>query len=168
MNLGSTLTPLITSLEPHLVGCLNVIFIPQHNDNGLLSMTYNSILIENNSFVSNVSMGTYFRSLILSVLTGAVGGDFTDDCMNINVPAATTPGSQTFELPEFYSIVNDEINEVKQSFVLVAEIGPDITATCDVDGIITECSCFQTADGETECFGRSGATEIRITDNDSE
>ena len=88
--------------------------------------------------------------------------------MDVTVPAATTLGPQTFELPEFYSIVDDEINEVEQSFALVAEIGPDVTATCDVDGIISECSCFQTEIGETQCFGRSGATEIRITDNDCE
>ena len=88
--------------------------------------------------------------------------------MNVIVPAATTPGSQTFELPEFFRVVDDDINEVKQSFALVAEIGPDVTDTCYVGGIITECSCFQTEIGETECFGRSGATEIRITDNDRE
>ena len=88
--------------------------------------------------------------------------------MNVIVPAAVTLGSQTFELPEFFRVVDDDINEVKQSFALVAEIGPDVTDTCYVDGIITECSCFQTEIGETECFGRSGATEIRITVNDSE
>ena len=27
-------------------------------------------------------------------------------------------------------------------------------------------ACFQLQAGETECFGRRGATEIRITDND--
>ena len=31
---------------------------------------------------------------------------------------------------------------------------------------LTDCSCFQTRVGETQCFGRSGATEIRIKDND--
>ena len=31
---------------------------------------------------------------------------------------------------------------------------------------LTDCSCFQTRVGETQCFGRRGATEIRITDND--
>ena len=85
--------------------------------------------------------------------------------MDVTVPAATTLGPQTFELPEFYSIVDDEINEVEQSFALVAEIGPDVTDTCYVNGIISECSCFKI---EYECFGRSGATEIRITDNDRE
>ena len=37
-----------------------------------------------------------------------------------------------------------------------------------MEGLGRDCSCFQTQDGETDCFGtgRSGATEIRITDND--
>ena len=86
--------------------------------------------------------------------------------MNVTVPAAVNDGPQTYKLPEFYSIVDDEINEVEQSFALVAMIGLDVTATCDVEGVISECSCFQTAVGVTECSGRSGATEIRITDND--
>ena len=108
------------------------------------------------------------RHLIIYFLTGAVDSDFSDDCMSVTVPAAITLGPQTFALPEFFRIVDDEINEVQQSFALVAEIGPDVTDTCDVNGVITECSCFQTEIGETECLGRSGATEIKITDNDSE
>ena len=86
--------------------------------------------------------------------------------MTVMVPAAVQPGPQTFPLPEFYSIVDDEINEVYQSFALVATVGDDVTATCDVNGTISECSCFQTGVGETDCFGRSGATEIKISDND--
>ena len=86
--------------------------------------------------------------------------------MSVTVPAALIDGTQTFELPEFYSIVDDNINEVEQSFALVATLGLDVTATCDVDGVISECSCFQTAVGVTECSGRNGATEIRIIDND--
>ena len=43
-----------------------------------------------------------------------------------------------------------------------------MTATCDVDGVISECSCFQIGIGSTGCYGRSGATEIRITDNECE
>ena len=99
-------------------------------------------------------------------LTGLPDGDFSDDCMNVTVPAAVQAGPQTFELPEFYIIVDDDINEVEQSFALVATVGDDVTATCDVNGTISECSCFQTGVGEVECFGRSGATQIRITDND--
>ena len=99
-------------------------------------------------------------------LTGTPNGDFSDDCVTVMVPAAVQPGPQTFPLPEFYSIVDDDINEVDQSFALVATVGDDVTATCDVNGIISECSCFQTGVGEIECFGRSGATQIRISDDD--
>ena len=50
---------------------------------------------------------------------------------------------------------------------MVAEIGPDVTNTCYVDGVgITECSCFKTQNGPTDCFGRRGATKIRIIDDD--
>ena len=50
---------------------------------------------------------------------------------------------------------------------MVAEIGPDVTNTCYVDGVgLTECSCFQTQVGESDCHGRYGATQIRIGDND--
>ena len=31
---------------------------------------------------------------------------------------------------------------------------------------LSDCSCFQNQVGELECLGRSGATEIRITDDD--
>ena len=51
---------------------------------------------------------------------------------------------------------------------MTAEIGSDVPDTnCYVAGVgLSDCSCFQTQVGETECFGRSGATVIRITDND--
>ena len=50
---------------------------------------------------------------------------------------------------------------------MTAEIGDDVPSNCYVAGVgLSDCSCFQTQVGETECFGRSGATEIRITDND--
>ena len=53
---------------------------------------------------------------------------------------------------------------------LIAELGDDIPSNCFVvmEGFGRDGSCFQTQVGETECFGdgRSGATEIRITDND--
>ena len=57
----------------------------------------------------------------------------------------------------FYTINDDNLDENKQSFAIVAEIGQDVP-----DGV----SCFQIAVGGAECFGRQGATEIRITDND--
>ena len=96
-------------------------------------------------------------------ISSRAGSDFTVGCWNVMIPAAVQPGLQTFELPEFYSIVDDEINEAEESFALVATVGDDVSATCDVNGIISECSCFQTG---VECFGQSGATQIRISDND--
>ena len=66
-------------------------------------------------------------------------------------------GSLTFTVPELFRIADDNIDEDEQSFAIVAEIGDDVP-----DGI----SCFQRGVGLTECFGRRGATEIRITDND--
>ena len=62
-----------------------------------------------------------------------------------------------YTLEQFFDIIDDNIDEDEQSFAIVAEIGPDVP-----DGV----SCFQTALGETDCFGRRGATQIRILDND--
>ena len=100
-----------------------------------------------------------------------LGADFSDQCTNIIVPAAETTGSQTYTIEKFFTVVDDDLNEVEQSFALTAEIGDDVPFNCFVEevGSILDCSCFQTQDGDIDCFGdgRSGATEIRITDNDS-
>ena len=77
--------------------------------------------------------------------------------LTIEVPAATTAGTQTFEVPHFFCVIDDNIDEIEQSFAVVAEIGPDVPASF---------SCFQFSAADAECFGRRGATEIRITDND--
>ena len=79
--------------------------------------------------------------------------DFSDTPITITVPADRT----TFELPQFFTINDDNIDEDEQSFAIVAEIGRDVPENI---------SCFQTGVGERDCFGRRGATEIRITDND--
>ena len=63
----------------------------------------------------------------------------------------------TFEIPEFFSIVDDNVNEVEQRFAVVAEIGADVP-----DNV----SCFQIGLGFRGCYGRLGATEIIIADND--
>ncbi|CAI8036861.1 hypothetical protein GBAR_LOCUS20652, partial [Geodia barretti] len=62
----------------------------------------------------------------------------------------------SYDNTHFFTIDDDDIDEDEQSFAIVAEIGPDVP-----DGI----SCFQLR-RSTECFGRRGATEIRIIDND--
>ena len=90
--------------------------------------------------------------MILSFSTA----DFTNVSLTIEVPAART----VFEVPHFFQVTDDDINEYEQSFAIVAELGPDVTDTPFNFG------CFQLQVGETECFGRRGVTEIRITDND--
>ena len=64
----------------------------------------------------------------------------------------------SFQIPTFFNITDDDINEVQQSFAIIADI-------IDVPENI---SCFQRAIGESICQGRRGATAIRITDNDRE
>ena len=84
--------------------------------------------------------------------------DFSGSPVTITVPA----DSITFQIPpsnmsSLITINDDNIDEDDQSFAIVAEIGPDVPENI---------SCFQTTVGATSCFGRRGATEIRITDND--
>ena len=69
-------------------------------------------------------------------------------------------GVQEFVLPNFFQVIDDDIDEVEQSFAIVAELGPDVPETP------FNFSCFQLRAGERDCLGRRGATEIRITDND--
>ena len=57
-------------------------------------------------------------------------------------------------------IIDDDTDENGQSFAIVAELGPDVTE------VPFNFSCFQLQAGDPGCFGRRGATEIRIADND--
>ena len=68
-------------------------------------------------------------------------------------------GKQTFQFPEFLRIIDDDINEEEQIFVLTAEVGEDVP-----EGM----GCFLLQETSNECFGRRGATRIVITDNDRE
>ena len=99
----------------------------------------------------------------------SIGADFFDECTTVTVPAANTLGTQTYTIQKFFTVVDDDLNEVEQSFALIAELGDDIPSNCfvEMEGL-SDCSCFQTQVGDTECFGsgRGGATEIRIIDND--
>ena len=54
-------------------------------------------------------------------------------------------------------VIDDDVNEIEQSFALVAVLGDDVPDNF---------ACFQRQVGDTECFGRTGATEIKIVDND--
>ena len=71
---------------------------------------------------------------------------------NVTIPA----DSASFEIPKFFTIIDDNLDESEQSFAIIAEI-------LDVPVDIT---CFQTSPGTIPCYGTQGATEIRITDND--
>ena len=82
--------------------------------------------------------------------------DFSDQPITVEVPAN---GDQRFTLSEFFTVVDDNIDEDEQSFAIVAEIGPDVPE---------KIKCFQFGVGEAGCRGRRGATEIRIYDNDRE
>ena len=104
------------------------------------------------SIISSSNHHTTPKDVILSFSTA----DFTHASLTIEIPAART----VFEVPVFFNVIDDDINEVEQSFAVVAELGPDVTEAP------FNFSCFQLQAGETECFGRRGATEIRITDND--
>ena len=64
---------------------------------------------------------------------------------------------QRYTIQQFLNVVDDNIDEDRQSFAIVAEIGPDVP-----DGI----SCFKIAEEETDCFGRLGSIHIKILDND--
>ena len=86
-------------------------------------------------------------------LFSPIVADFSNEPVTVVVPA----GSHTFTVPRFFTIVDDDIDEDEQSFAIVAEIGPDVP-----DNV----SCFQQGIGHIECFGRRGATEIIIDDND--
>ena len=88
----------------------------------------------------------------MSFLYFLSGDDFTDEPLTITVPA----NLQRYTIQQFFDVVDDNIDEDRQSFAIVAEIGPDVP-----DGV----SCFKIAE-ETDCFGRRGAIRIKILDND--
>ena len=54
-------------------------------------------------------------------------------------------------------VIDDDINEIDQTFVLVAEIGPDVP-----DRFV----CFQSQPEQINCGKRRSATQITIVDND--
>ena len=87
----------------------------------------------------------------------SLGKDFTDDPSIVTIPASPNR-SGVFEIPSSVTdIIDDEIDEFDQSFILVAEIGDDVP-----DSFV----CFQRQAIGDICMGRAGATEIRIVDND--
>ena len=76
--------------------------------------------------------------------------DFTVSTRNVTVPASPNTGRQTFQFPEFFRVIDDNINEMDQIFVLSVEAGADVP-------------CFLLG---SQCSRRQGATRIIIRDND--
>ena len=60
-------------------------------------------------------------------------------------------------VPLWNITIDDDVDEIEQSFALIVEIGDDVP---------DRFTCFQIYVHDTDCFGRTGATEIRIKDND--
>ena len=83
------------------------------------------------------------------------GVDFSSMAMTFTVPGNV----DEFVIPNFFTVADDDINEIDQSFALMAKLGSDVP---------DDFACFQIRDGDTECLGtgRLGATEIKIIDND--
>ena len=81
-----------------------------------------------------------------------VGADFRAASITITIPAGTTE----FDISNRFSF-DDNINEMDQSFALVGVLGDDVPERF---------ACFQRRTGDPLCFGRTGATTIRIEDND--
>ena len=88
--------------------------------------------------------------------------DFSTKAITITIPATASIAEESavFSLDNsILSITNDEVNEIEQSFALIAEIGSDVPDSF---------TCFQIADGDLDCVldGRKGAARIRIVNDD--
>ena len=81
--------------------------------------------------------------------------DFSNKSFIVTIPADTT----TYVLPPDFEVVNDTVNEIEQVYALIGELGADVTERF---------TCFQRRDGDERgcAAGRTGATAIRIIDND--
>ena len=76
---------------------------------------------------------------------------------NVTIPTTEEESNGTFMIPEMFNVTDDDIHESLQRFALVAQLGSDIP---------DRFACFQRDINDTECFGKSGATQIIIEDND--
>ena len=63
---------------------------------------------------------------------------------------------EEFVIPNTF-FFDDEINEIDQSFAIVGVLGNDVPEAF---------ACFQRRTGDDQCFGRTGATTIKVEDND--
>ena len=82
------------------------------------------------------------------------GADFTNMIFNFNIL-----GNNSYNIKLMLDGItsDDDIDEITQSFALIAQLGEDVPDNF---------ACFQRYVGDSECFGRYGATEIIIYDND--
>ena len=135
-----------------VVGCAASCFLFRLTTHVCISFQLVTYIPSNYTLDYDDHFDVMLKNLLYS-LSDPPDPDFSDTPINITVPADST----TFELPPYFTINDDNIDENEQSFAIVAEIGRDVPENI---------SCFQTAVRETDCFGRRGATEIKITDND--
>lgn len=94
-------------------------------------------------FLTTFSLYKFILHLI------SLGKDFLKSTVTFPAPVMTT----SYQVSTFFEVVDDEVNEIEQSFAVIARIE-------DTPG------CFKVAVGATECFGQYGAVQVRITDND--
>ena len=76
---------------------------------------------------------------------------------SITIPANEKGSNPTYVIPEMFNVTDDDIDETVKRFALVAQLGRDVP---------DRFACFQRHIGDTECFGRGGATEIIFFDDD--
>ena len=97
------------------------------------------------------------------IIISFTGKDFTNASFVIRIPPSEFITPSEYIIPQMFDIIDDDIDEVVQSFVLVAKIGEDVPDSF---------TCFQRENGETGCnanmepTARFGATKISVNDND--
>ena len=84
-----------------------------------------------------------------------IGDDFSDVNLTITIPATEDKFNGIFVVPddETFTVTDDGLYEIQESFALVAQLG---------DNVPDSFTCFQRVVDDTECFGRTGVTEITI------
>ena len=87
-----------------------------------------------------------------------IDADFSDLSFTVTVPATyNTTGDSDYEVFHSSIIIDDVQVENTQIFAVVTILDKDVP---------DDLACFQRQLNDTECFGRSGAVEFRIFDND--
>ncbi|CAI8019898.1 hypothetical protein GBAR_LOCUS11919 [Geodia barretti] len=80
------------------------------------------------SSAESISVGNFIGSDTISNSYRATAtADFTVSTRTITVPANPNIGTQTVFLPEFFRVIDDNINEMDEIFVLAVEIGADVS-----------------------------------------